>query len=688
MYQITSKIESAINDGVWQCEFICDTEADVTTLPTSTKAGTGGKDVYDNVVCEAGSSAYITDADAEYKLYILNSQDEWVPQGVSRGSSGGSSGDSNNSTGPCSWDEITDKPFGEVQSLNTVFDGVVDYTAYDDGSSGAWLMLDPTLTANAHVFVFDGVEYICEPYIGNASLLCFGNMALSPHAGDPDVDFGIEFVDNGLPFYYEPFSLTAYSCCFKIKDGETKEYPLVIKKINSEIIPLPEKYLPDHSHDVSWEDLGYKGQTQVEILPEQTISVWEDDGFAYATTFNRVPVKEGKVYNAIFDGLLYEGLVSYVHDNSNDYCTYYAISDTEKNFEIVYNSGMENDEQVIYPYALIVKDTSKSHSIQLIGIEQNVELLPAEFLPEHTHDVRWADLMDKPFGEEVEEFISGDPYDANNDNNIAKVSIGYTGNDSGMSKVYDDYYYICDRPLNEGETYVFVLSDGSEIEKTIEYSTNANYPGSCGIRLYSTVNKVDDAGYWLSAYSINVPNTKLDDKTFKSVGIYANTNLIHPIDDYISNRIPTKIVSIHKTELKTLDEKFIPDSVKNAGGSASKLTIRINFVYSEEDGYMPTLDESIDFQTIKEQFDSEKYDFQFEVFHPGGTDEVGYTSYTTMYSVSYLENGKHSDPETEEYITSNGFRFGIRYVVPQESIYEKTILLEVWEDGYTVCEEV
>lgn len=93
MYQITSKVESAINDGVFQCEFVCDTEADVVNLPTSTKAGKGGKDVYDNIVCEAGSSAYIVDDNAICKLYILNSQDEWVPQEIAAGySAGGGSG--------------------------------------------------------------------------------------------------------------------------------------------------------------------------------------------------------------------------------------------------------------------------------------------------------------------------------------------------------------------------------------------------------------------------------------------------------------------------------------------------------------------------------------------------------------------------------------------------------------------
>lgn len=80
MYQITKKVESAINDGVFQCEFICDDETDVAKLPTSTNAGTGGKDVYDNVVCEAGSCAYVVAADATHKLYILNSQDQWIGQ--------------------------------------------------------------------------------------------------------------------------------------------------------------------------------------------------------------------------------------------------------------------------------------------------------------------------------------------------------------------------------------------------------------------------------------------------------------------------------------------------------------------------------------------------------------------------------------------------------------------------------
>ena len=80
MYQITSKVEAKIGESEWQCEFVCDDETDVAKLPTSTKAGTGGKTVYDNHKCEAGSSAYIVAADAEHKLYILSNQDEWIGQ--------------------------------------------------------------------------------------------------------------------------------------------------------------------------------------------------------------------------------------------------------------------------------------------------------------------------------------------------------------------------------------------------------------------------------------------------------------------------------------------------------------------------------------------------------------------------------------------------------------------------------
>lgn len=116
MYQITKKVESAINDGVWQCEFVCDDEADVANLPTSIKAGKGGKDIYDNIVCEAGSSAYIVDDNASSKLYILNNQDEWVPQEIGGGSVGSSSGDGSHE--PCSWNDLLDKPFYEETTYN------------------------------------------------------------------------------------------------------------------------------------------------------------------------------------------------------------------------------------------------------------------------------------------------------------------------------------------------------------------------------------------------------------------------------------------------------------------------------------------------------------------------------------------------------------------------------------------
>ena len=87
MYKVIKRDCPMFGIGPYLCEFICDTASDISTLPTFSSEGTGGRTVYDNQKCASGSMAIVADNGAESKQYILNNQDIWCPYSVAAGSS-------------------------------------------------------------------------------------------------------------------------------------------------------------------------------------------------------------------------------------------------------------------------------------------------------------------------------------------------------------------------------------------------------------------------------------------------------------------------------------------------------------------------------------------------------------------------------------------------------------------------
>ena len=87
MYKVVKRDCPMFGIGPYLCEFICDTASDISTLPTFSSEGTGGRTAYDNQKCASGSMAIVADNGAESKQYMLNNQDIWCPYSVASGSS-------------------------------------------------------------------------------------------------------------------------------------------------------------------------------------------------------------------------------------------------------------------------------------------------------------------------------------------------------------------------------------------------------------------------------------------------------------------------------------------------------------------------------------------------------------------------------------------------------------------------
>ena len=80
MYKVLTRTGDVFGDELNVCDFLCDTSDDISTLPTSTTEGTGGKSKYDNQKCSSGSTAFISKTGETIKIYVLNNQDVWEAQ--------------------------------------------------------------------------------------------------------------------------------------------------------------------------------------------------------------------------------------------------------------------------------------------------------------------------------------------------------------------------------------------------------------------------------------------------------------------------------------------------------------------------------------------------------------------------------------------------------------------------------
>ena len=87
MFKVVKRDCPMFGIGPYLCEFICDTASDISTLPTFSSEGTGGRTAYDNQKCASGSMAIVADNGAESKQYMLNNQDIWCPYSVAASSS-------------------------------------------------------------------------------------------------------------------------------------------------------------------------------------------------------------------------------------------------------------------------------------------------------------------------------------------------------------------------------------------------------------------------------------------------------------------------------------------------------------------------------------------------------------------------------------------------------------------------
>lgn len=138
-------------------------------------------------------------------------------------------GNSGGPMGSVSWNDLTDKPFGEVHRLTILPETTLE--AIDDGEGFTLFALSTlTLVSGAkYVVNYNGVEYMCECFC-DGECYCLGNYC----------QFNENVLNTGEPFMISNIPIDDVCEVYSF-DGSTT-ITVSITKVN--VTPIPKEYIP------------------------------------------------------------------------------------------------------------------------------------------------------------------------------------------------------------------------------------------------------------------------------------------------------------------------------------------------------------------------------------------------------------------------------------------------------------
>ena len=440
-----------------------------------------------------------------------------------------------------SWDNLEDKPFGEVTDWTLV---IAEATYANNSMLGSWAntAYSQFRVAGTYRFTIDGTdEYVYEKTMSGVSF----------PVGDSS------FVN--YPFCTE-FRGNHY---IKFKDGAS--HTLKVEFLTAMSKPIDEVYIPDTIARVAYVDNCMSAKADVNHVhafadlqdkPFGEIAVQVEDDPSLTVALTTITASGQKVNGNVgigsrsivrFDGKLYE--CDYVQQGEVPaMITYYgnlALCDAGDDNGLPFCLKRQNNNTYCY-----VADESTSHTVEAFVGRIDILRLGEKFIStaiartadveaqfatkadvEHKH--AWDELDGKPFGEEFGEIVILENL------TYAQESVGYK-NKHGQNTCSVAVHDVNATALTElGKTYKVVYNGKTYVLESIEDS----YGGCC----------IGNSDYWEIddeiPFSIRITNQY-------GGGKCADLHLIGEVGD-----THTFTISEYTNQIKQLDEKYIPETI-------------------------------------------------------------------------------------------------------------------------------
>ena len=486
-----------------------------------------------------------------------------------------------------SWNDLTDKPFGEEQEVIPVI---------IDNNSGNSTEIDINLSDlnQELIIVVDGVEYKSSAWTNDAGEIYFGDSRLnsddtysSVHPEDVPflIGFYSEDVEEGGEFLGEKYYLYTIGLA---DDNSNIEIKIPTGEIQTK--PIDENLIPDtiartaNLHKVaftgSWNDLNDKpfGDVVEEIRKPleldngssiENITVSEDSiGKSYYTNYNygyigKAPDQfvEGNKYIVVYNGVEYECVskptVESVSNNGgsinsigNESIIDSSLPDTGEPFyiHVYFHRGSYQD----WYYVELNNAETTEFTISIYEIEstKSVKQLDEKYIPksisrvDHVHS--WNDLNDKPFGEEA----------------VTEVVLAETD-----QSFYNEIERTADpimpyQKINSGYKYIITVDGVSYLCTAYRYLDAQNWECIClgDSRLYGNYDFegnliIDDS------HSEDVPfHVAYAISDDGAAGLTWFHEFYFGYPDAETHTIKIEKLT-DETYIKVLDEKYIPDTI-------------------------------------------------------------------------------------------------------------------------------
>lgn len=298
----------------------------------------------------------------------------------------GEKGDPGSGGGATSWNDLTDKPFGEIMITELVC--LPETTVeFDPEKMEGYIVSAPEneiVTGETYTVNWDGAEYTCTAQsfdglgVPAATLGNLGAMTGGDDTGEP-------FIVVMLPAEIAA-EMGVYGVAYTMDGSATATLSISQKKETvSKIDPI---YLPSGSGGVtSWNDLTdkpfYKEEGDKFILPETTLIPMGENGEMFVTRPFAGKFIEGNTYTITWNGVEYNcNAIAYpgIGIILGNFAAF-GGADTGEPFVFVVLSDAMAAEEGVYAQCMPLDD-SETATISIYGYSKFVKTLEPEYLPE------------------------------------------------------------------------------------------------------------------------------------------------------------------------------------------------------------------------------------------------------------------------------------------------------------------